>query len=57
MAPVQSTIDFLNNWKEKRLLAKEGEKWHNPHNHGMVANWKVRVHRQGGRIGCRGFQL
>ena len=38
---LQSTIDFLNNWKEKSLLAKEGHRWHNPHDHGMLANWKV----------------
>ena len=40
-ASLQSTIDFLNNWKEKSLLAKEGQRWHNPHDHGMLANWKV----------------
>ena len=39
---VQGTIDFLNNWTHKRLLAKEGQKWCNPHDHGMLANWKVR---------------
>lgn len=38
---MQSTIDFLDNWKEKRLLAKEGQRWRNPHDHGVIANWKV----------------
>ena len=41
-ALVQCTIDFLNNWNIKRLLAKEGQRWHNPHDQGVVANWKVR---------------
>ena len=40
-ASLQSTIDFLNNWKEKRLLAKEGRRWQNFHDHGMLGNWKV----------------
>lgn len=40
-ASLQSTIDFMNNWKEKSLLAKEGRRWQNPHDHGMLANWKV----------------
>jgi hypothetical protein len=62
--PVQSTIDFYENRKQRRAARLSGSAWVNPYDLGPVANWQVRRNFARGlrllvrwRFAGRGLQL